>query len=60
VQSLDPSLPVFDVKTMTDHLGISLLPARLAGSVLGLFGLVAVVLATQFLVKRAAPSRARA
>jgi ABC-type antimicrobial peptide transport system permease subunit len=45
VQSLDPSLPVYDVKTMTDHLGLSLLPARLAGSVLGLFGLVAVVLA---------------
>jgi predicted lysophospholipase L1 biosynthesis ABC-type transport system permease subunit len=44
VQALDPSLPVFDVKTMTSHLGISLLPARLAGSLLGLFGLVAVVL----------------
>jgi putative ABC transport system permease protein len=46
VQALDPSLPVFDVKTMTDHLGISLLPARLAGSVLGLFGFVALGLAT--------------
>jgi len=34
------------VKTMTSHLGISLLPARLAGSLLGLFGLVAVVLAS--------------
>ena len=46
VQALDPSLPVFDVKTMTDHLGISLLPARLAGSVMGLFGVVALALAT--------------
>jgi len=46
VQALDASLPVFDVKTMTSHLGISLLPARLAGSLLGLFGLVAVVLAS--------------
>ena len=45
VRALDPSLPVFDVKTMTDHLGLSLLPARLAGSVLGLFGLVALILA---------------
>lgn len=45
VRALDPSLPVFDVKTMTDHLGLSLLPARLAGSVLGLFGVVALGLA---------------
>ena len=28
VQLLDPSLPVFDVKTMTDHLGFSLLRPR--------------------------------
>jgi predicted permease len=45
VRALDPSLPVFDEKTMTDHLGVSLLPARLAASVLGLFGLVALTLA---------------
>jgi putative ABC transport system permease protein len=30
---------------MTDHLGVSLLPARLAASVLGLFGVVALILA---------------
>ena len=45
VRALDPSLPVFDEKTMTDHLGVSLLPARLAASVLGLFGVVALMLA---------------
>ncbi|PYQ17689.1 MAG: hypothetical protein DMF79_16910, partial [Acidobacteria bacterium] len=45
VRALDPSLPVFDEKTMTDHLGVSLLPARLAASVLGLFGVVALILA---------------
>jgi predicted permease len=45
VRALDPSLPVFDVKTMTDHLGISLLPARLAGMVMALFGVVALTLA---------------
>jgi predicted permease len=45
VRALDPSLPVFDEKTMTDHLGVSLLPARLAASVLGLFGVVASILA---------------
>jgi predicted permease len=44
-RALDPSLPFYDVKTMTDHLGLALLPARVAGSVLGLFGFVAVVLA---------------
>jgi predicted permease len=45
VQALDPSLPLFDVKTMTDHMGVSLLPARVGGSVLGVFGVVALILA---------------
>ncbi len=45
VQLLDPSLAVYDVKTMTDHLGLSLLPARVAGGALGLFGFVALLLA---------------
>jgi macrolide transport system ATP-binding/permease protein len=45
VTTLDKSLPLFDVKTMRQHLGIALLPARLAGSVLGVFGLVALLLA---------------
>ena len=44
VRALDPTLPVFDVKTMKEHLGLSLLPARLAGSALGAFGLVALLL----------------
>ena len=30
---------------MRQHLGLALLPARLAGSVLGIFGLVALILA---------------
>jgi predicted permease len=42
---LDKSLPLFDVKTMRQHLALALLPARLAGSVLGIFGLVALILA---------------
>ncbi len=45
VTTLDKSLPLFDVKTMRQHLGIALLPARLAGSVLGIFGLIALLLA---------------
>ncbi|HZS04926.1 MAG TPA: ABC transporter permease [Blastocatellia bacterium] len=45
VAALDDSLPLFDVKTMREHLGLALLPARLAGTILGIFGLVALVLA---------------
>jgi putative ABC transport system permease protein len=45
ILALDKTLPVFDVKTMRQHLGFALLPARLAGSVLGIFGLVALALA---------------
>jgi putative ABC transport system permease protein len=45
VAALDKNLPLFDVKTMRQHLGLALLPARLAGSVVGVFGLVALTLA---------------
>ncbi len=45
VETLDKNLPLYDVKTMRQHLGLALLPARLAGSVLGTFGLVALLLA---------------
>lgn len=45
VRDADPELPVYDVRTMEDHMGIALLPARLGGSVLGLFGLLGLTLA---------------
>ncbi|MDQ8164912.1 MAG: ABC transporter permease [Gemmatimonadota bacterium] len=45
VASLDATLPLANVKTMDRHLGISLLPARLSGAVLGVFGLIGLVLA---------------
>jgi putative ABC transport system permease protein len=45
VRAIDPNLPLFDVRTMQDHLGIALLPARLGGSVLGIFGLLGLALA---------------
>jgi len=44
--ALDPHLPVFDAKPMDQHLAFALLPSRLAAWVLGLFGAVALVLAT--------------
>jgi len=45
VAALDKSLALYDVKTMRQHLSYALLPARVAGSVLGIFGLVALILA---------------
>jgi predicted permease len=46
VRGLDPNLPIFDVKTLNHHLGIALMPARLAGIVLGAFGVLGLILAS--------------
>ncbi|HVF43830.1 MAG TPA: ABC transporter permease [Pyrinomonadaceae bacterium] len=45
VAQLDPALPLFDVKTMEEHMGVSLFPARVAALLLGGFGLLALLLA---------------
>jgi predicted permease len=45
VQSLDPTLPIFSVKTLTEHMQIPLFPARMAAIVLGSFGVLALLLA---------------
>jgi predicted permease len=45
VQGLDPTLPLYDVKTMTEHMKLALFPARVAATVLAGFGLVALTLA---------------
>ena len=45
VRSADPDMPVYDVRTMEDQMGMALLPARLGGSVLGLFGVLGLLLA---------------
>ncbi|HEX6717950.1 MAG TPA: ABC transporter permease [Pyrinomonadaceae bacterium] len=44
IQSLDPNLPLFDVKTLTEHMRLALFPAKVAATVLGVFGLVALML----------------
>jgi predicted permease len=44
-QSLDRLLPVFDVKTMEEHMSRSLLSARLSAAFTGIFGGLALVLA---------------
>lgn len=45
VQKLDPALPIYSVKTLTEHMGTSLFPARMAAIALGSFGLLALLLA---------------
>ena len=45
IRELDPDLPLYDVRTMEDHMGIALLPARLGGTMLGVFGLLGLLLA---------------
>ncbi|HEV3469184.1 MAG TPA: ABC transporter permease [Pyrinomonadaceae bacterium] len=45
VRDLDPNLPLYDVKTIEEHLALSLFPARVAATLLGAFGLLALLLA---------------
>ena len=45
VQRLDPNLPVFDVKTLSEHMGVSLFPLRIGAFVVGGFGILALILA---------------
>ena len=44
VKALDPTLPIYDVKTLEEHMGVSLLPARLVSTLLGGFGVLALLL----------------
>lgn len=46
VAALDPDLPISSVMTMNGRLAVALLPARLAATVLGVFGLLGLVLAS--------------
>ena len=45
LQSIDKNMPIFNVKTMDEHLSFTLFPARIAASLLGSFGLLALALA---------------
>ncbi|MFC1639742.1 ABC transporter permease, partial [Gemmatimonadota bacterium] len=45
VQRLDASMPIADLRTMTNTLGVSLFPARLGGAALGIFGILGMILA---------------
>ena len=45
MQSLDPSLPLYSVKTLTEHMQMPLFATRVAAIILGSFGLMALMLA---------------
>ncbi|MGE0128226.1 MAG: ABC transporter permease [Blastocatellales bacterium] len=44
-RNLDPNLPVTNVKTLTEHMNLSLFPARAVAALLAAFGLLALTLA---------------
>ena len=46
VRALDANLPLTNLRTMDEHLGVALLPARLTGVALGAFGLIGLLLAS--------------
>ncbi len=46
ISALDPNLPLSNLRTMDKHLGFALLPARLTGAALGVFGLLGLLLAS--------------
>jgi putative ABC transport system permease protein len=45
IQQLDSTLPLYDAKTLTEHMNIPLFPAKIAAGALGSFGVLALVLA---------------
>jgi predicted permease len=46
VAEIDPAMPVRDVRTMEDALGVNLFPSRVATSALALFGAIGLLLST--------------
>ncbi|MBC7843228.1 MAG: ABC transporter permease [Gemmatimonadaceae bacterium] len=46
VATLDPNMPLANIRSLEKHLGSSLLPARIAGVALGVFGLLGLLLAS--------------
>jgi predicted permease len=45
VAALDPEIPMFDVKTLEEHIGVSLFLQHMAATLLSIFGLLALSLA---------------
>lgn len=45
LQRMDPALPLYNVQTLSEHMSVPLFPFRMAATVLGSFGILAIVLA---------------
>jgi len=45
VHKLDPNLPIFDARSLTEHMRLPLFPARVAAAMFGSFGSLAMALA---------------
>ena len=45
VATLDPTLPFFQADSLEDHMRLPLMPARIAATMLGAFGVLAIILA---------------
>lgn len=45
IRALDAQMPVVNLQPLATHLGTALLPARIAGAALGLFGVIGLLLA---------------
>ena len=45
LQRMDPALPLYNVQTLSDHMNVPLFPFRMAATVLGSFGVLAIILA---------------
>ncbi len=45
VQRLNKNVPIYNVKTLTEHLGVALARERMVATLVGLFGLLALLLA---------------
>jgi ABC-type antimicrobial peptide transport system permease subunit len=45
MRNLDPTLPLYGMKTLKEHMKIPLFPAKIAAGALGSFGVLALVLA---------------
>jgi macrolide transport system ATP-binding/permease protein len=45
MRNLDPTLPIYGMKTLKEHMKIPLFPAKMAAGALGSFGVLALVLA---------------
>jgi predicted permease len=59
IDALDPDVPIFEIKTMSEHLSVMLFPARLGAALLAAFGALGLILASVGLYGVVAASVAR-